>query len=271
MSPCILLDAASIHPRDALATLVGDARIVGASDEGSSSVPPPAPDRWRVQPGALDLAREGTLAILDLAALGADAHAALADALRTRRVAALGGGEPHAFTARVVVTLRAPVASSGLPADLARMLSTTVLTVPPLRSRSEDLETLVLFAIDRALRLTGHPSVGVGRDAMAALRAYTWPGNELELRDVLEHAVQSAKGPRIEVSDLPMAIVGAASPGRSSVPPPDGAGETYDALERRILESALERASGNKSEAARSLGLARTTFLDKLRKHGLRA
>src|SRR5262249_50445931 len=150
-----------------------------------------------------------------------------------------------------------------------------------LGARPEDLETLVLFGIDRACRTLGRAPVGIASDALAALREYTWPGNERELFDTLERAVGSARGPRPTLGGLSLGpsaagMVGDRASGvsRASVPPVDAReadGETFDALERRILSSALERAGGNKSEAARALGLARTTFLDKLRKYGLRA
>ena len=93
----------------------------------------------------------------------------------------------------------------------------------------------------------------------------------------------TAHGGRITLEDLPAAIAkpnltntsngtatGTQNSSRTDNALNSADSETYDALEKRILEAALERTNGNKSEAARSLGLARTTFLDKLRKHGLR-
>jgi DNA-binding NtrC family response regulator len=258
--PCVLLDAAMVHPRDALATLVGDARAPEAQESGAGEH----------RPGWLELAGEGTLAIQDLPALGYEAHLALLDVLETGTARRLGESAGYPVRARIVVTTRGPLAAAGLPAELCALLAEATVVVPPLRERGEDLEALVLLGIDRACRVLNHAPVGITREALAALRAYSWPGNERELFEVLEHAVARTAGGRLMPGDLPVSVraaAGSAEP-RASVPPPES--ETYEALERRILEAALERAGGNKSEAARALGLARTTFLDKLRKFGLR-
>lgn len=171
---------------------------------------------------------------------------------------------------RVVLFLRDNPVASGLPAELCEALSDDWLTVPSLAARSEDLEARVLLAIDRGCRALGREPIGIGRDAMESLRVWPFPGDDRELDEVIERAVAIASG-RITVEDLPTPIGrsrGATSTSQRPSAPADA--ETFDALERRILEAALERASGNKSEAARALGLARTTFLDKLRKYGLR-
>jgi DNA-binding NtrC family response regulator len=140
--------------------------------------------------------------------------------------------------------------------------------VPALRERAEDLETLVLFAIDRATRLLTRNAIGIRREALEALKSYSWPENERELFEAVEHAVRVARGQQVTLQDLPEAVRGTKAVGGSEVRDADG--ESYDALERKILQAALERSNGNKSEAARALGLARTTFLDKLKKYGLR-
>jgi DNA-binding NtrC family response regulator len=262
----VLVDAASVQPRDVLASLLGAAR---SEDEDGARVD---------APGWLEIARGGTLVLVDLPALGDEGHHALSEVLRIGRARRVGaGGDGYELRARIVVTARESLISSGVPVELCERLAGSTLTAPPLRERADDVETLVLFAIDRACRVHGRPAVGIRREALAALRAYPWPGNEAELFSVIESAVGGARGLQVILDDLPEALrAGGGRTGeriRASVPPshvrePDA--ESYDALERRILQSALERANGNKSIAARTLGLARTTFLDKLRKYGLR-
>jgi DNA-binding NtrC family response regulator len=263
--PCVIADGASVHPRDALTSLLGTVR---SDDEDGARAD---------APGWLELARGGTLVLVDLPALGDEAHHALLDVLRTGRARRIGGGEPYEVRARIVATARASLVGSGVPAELCERLGAITLTAPALRDRADDIETLVLFAIDRACRVHGRPPVGIRREALSALRAFPWPGNEVELFAVIESAVGAARGVQVILDDLPETVrAGGGRTGervRASVPPshvrePDA--ESYDALERRILQSALERANGNKSVAARTLGLARTTFLDKLRKYGLR-
>lgn len=272
-APCVALDASRVHPRDAVATLFG----TESSLEGEARV--------EAQAGALELAGEGTLGLFDAQALGHEALSALAVALREGVASRVRRGsmtrpedaaqaahrEAHAYPvkARVVLFLRDAPITSGLPAELCEALGEDALSVPSLAARSEDLEARVLLAIDRACRVLGREPMGIGREALEALRVWPFPGDDRELDEVIERAALVASG-RITVEDLPSPV---GRPRSAASVRPSGLvdAETFDALERRILEAALERSNGNKSEAARALGLARTTFLDKLRKHGLRA
>ncbi|MFO0557923.1 MAG: helix-turn-helix domain-containing protein [Polyangiales bacterium] len=258
LAPCAAIDASRVHPRDAIAALFG----TSAQGEGDSRV--------EAQAGVIELAGQGTLGIFDAQALGPEALSALAIALRDGRASRLGASESYAIHARVVLFLRENPVASGLPAELCEALGHDWITVPSLAARSEDIEARVLLAIDRACRALGREPIGIGRDAMEALRAWPFPGDDRELDEAIERASITAVG-RITVEDLPSPI-GRSRASSSNAPKPTAAAdaETFDALERRILEAALERAGGNKSEAARALGLARTTFLDKLRKYGLR-
>ena len=96
------------------------------------------------------------------------------------------------------------------------------------------------------------------------LLAHDWPGNLDELHAVVELAFTRCTA---RASQSPIAVARSAASGRARGRSPlDG---TLERIERRVLARALERADGNKSEAARLLGLARTTFIDKLRRHGL--
>lgn len=256
-APCAALDASRVHPRDAIAALFG----TEAQGEGDA--------RIEAQAGVIELAGEGTLALFDAQALGDEALSALVVALRDGRATRVGASESYEMKARVVLFLRDNPVASALPAALCDALEHDWITVPSLAARGEDLEARVLLAIDRACRSLGREPIGIGRDAMEALRMWPFPGDDRELDEVIERAVSVASG-RITTEDLPAPIGRTRAAGASVRPTAPVDAETFDALERRILEAALERASGNKSEAARALGLARTTFLDKLRKYGLR-
>ncbi|MDP3275324.1 MAG: helix-turn-helix domain-containing protein [Deltaproteobacteria bacterium] len=259
-APCVVLDASGVHPRDALAALFGSA----AMDDGEVQFP--------AQSGVLELAGEGTLGLFDAHALGPEALARLTVALREGLAQREGESLRYPVRARVVFFLREPPMACGFPSELCALFEGEPAQVPSLAARHEDLETRVLFGIDRACRLWSREPLGISREALDALRAWPFVGDERELDAALEHAARIARGARIAVDDLPGTMsAGVISSHGHSIRPPGGAeAETYDALERRILEAALERASGNKSEAARALGLARSTFLDKLKRHGLR-
>ena len=115
-----------------------------------------------------------------------------------------------------------------------------------------------MLALDRASRVLGRPPIGIAQAALDVLLAHDWPGNLRELQHVVDRAVARAQGPQVLRADLPL-LAGAA-------PTTDPLEGTFAALEHRILERAMRRAKGNKSEAARLLGLKRTTFLDKLKR-----
>ncbi|MDD9934277.1 MAG: sigma 54-interacting transcriptional regulator [Myxococcales bacterium] len=214
-------------------------------------------DGTAATPGWLRLARGGVLVLTDPTALASDVQQRLAQAL----------AEAGAAGPRVIACTRLDpdeLALAGAMEESLRERFPIVLRLPPLREREEDLASLTLLAIDRACRVLGRPTVGIAPEAQAALTAHDWPGNVEELQAVIEQAVTSAQGPRINPGDLP--ILGATAAGVAAPHPLDG---SFESVERRVLAHALERADGNKSGAARLLGLKRTTFLDKLRRHGL--
>jgi len=221
------------------------------------------------QPGWLRLSAEGTLVLLDVVALPLDVQATLAEAIASRR-ASSEGGEAFDVTARVVATARGALDSlteaGHLDPELSARLGAATLEVPPLRQRQEDLESLMLLALDRASRIHGRDAVGIDAAAKRVLMQHGWPGNQRELQSVIDRAVAACDGARVMPDDLPP--LASAAPTSKVKDPLDG---TLEATEKRALERALEAAGGNKSEAARALGLKRTTFLDKLRRHKLEA
>jgi DNA-binding NtrC family response regulator len=207
------------------------------------------------------------LALQDLPALPREVQARLAEALRSGRAQPEGEVEAFEVRARVVATARRSIsellAGDGLLPELGELFP-VVLPVPPLRERKGDLPSLTLVELDRASRVLGRAAVGIAPDAQARLEGHQWPGNHDELAAVIERAAARAEGPRVTRADLP-ALGGGAGP-EDGEHPLEG---SFESVEGRVLARALQRAGGNKSEAARLLGLKRTTFLDKLKRHGL--
>jgi DNA-binding NtrC family response regulator len=230
--PLVLVDCASVRPEAGASALLGS--------DGT--------------PGWLALAGRGTLVLRDLPALSREAQQALSGALSARRT-------------RVIATARrapdALCADGALEPEL-RGRFRAALRVPSLRDRREDLPSLLLLALDRSARVLGKPAVGIEADAQARLLVHDWPGNCEELDAVIERSVARCEGPRVRMQDLP--TLGQAPRSAPTASQLDG---TLERVEKRVLRRALERANGNKSEAARLLGLKRTTFLDKLRRNGL--
>jgi two-component system response regulator HydG len=195
------------------------------------------------------------------------AQAALTEAFASRAARSEGGRSAYAVDVRVLVhsrvEVRALVEAGTFDPELARRIEPLRLEIPSLRDRREDLPSLVLLALDRACRTLGREVMGIEEHALARLLSYAWPGNLRELQTVIDRAVLTAQPPRVQTEDLSMPVE---APEPPSEDPLDG---TWIELEQRILRAALEKAAGNKSEAARLLGLKRTTFLDKLRRAGL--
>jgi DNA-binding NtrC family response regulator len=246
--PFVVADCSSVRPDDSLAELVGR--------EGSEP-----------HPGWLRLASGGTLLLSDLPALSHEAQLALVEAIASRFVRPVEGQGAVPVDVRVVATSRVelePLAECGvLEQELARWMAKLRIDVPPLRDRREDIPSLILLSLDRACRVLGRPTVGIEQQAVDKLLAHDWPGNLWELEHVLGRAVSHCEGSKVSAEDIPPLI----ARGDVVTYDEDPLLGSYAEVERRLLHRALERADGNKSEAARLLGLKRTTFLDKLRRH----
>ena len=216
--------------------------------------------------GWFQSATGGTLLLRDLPALPKPAQARLAEALAERSGERDDDAGPPSVRPRVIATSRAPLGElrrrGALDPDLVKGFSGPGLAIPALRERREDVPSLALLAIDRACRILAREPVGIEQQVMGALVDHDWPGDVAELELVIELAVTEASTKTIALSDLPPLAWPGAEDGESL-------SGTYAEVECRLLERALLRSGGNKSEAARMLGLKRTTFLDKLRRHGL--
>lgn len=216
--------------------------------------------------GWFQSAMGGTLLMRDLAALPKAVQLRLAASLDERTDHSPAAAEQVLLPPRLIAASRRHAvdlrAQGVLSTELVRCFSGTELVIPPLRQRREDVPSLSLLAIDRACRVLGRDPLGIDQTAMAALLDHEWPGDVAELELVLELAVGKAQGTTIKASDLPPL----AWPAEDEEESLDG---TFSEVERRLLQRALRRSGGNKSEAARRLGLKRTTFLDKLRRYGL--
>ena len=244
------------------------------------------------RPGWLRLAADGTLLLADLPALPRGLQRELAESLATKQVRTADGAESYPLRARLIASSREGLlglrAHEVIDEELARWLVPGVVRLPPLRERRDDIPSLVLLALDRSCRVLGRKPLGVTQEALEVLLAHDWPGNLRELQHVIDRAVLRSDGPKVQRDDLPP-LAGAEAtrvtrashydagnaqpdPTSSQVARPEEAAwleGTWLEVERQILERALSAAEGNKSEAARILDLKRTTFLDKLRRHGL--
>jgi two-component system response regulator HydG len=228
-------------------------------------------------PGLFRIANGGTLFLDEIGELPLAMQAKLLRALQQKEVRPVGGSAPVPVDLRVVSAthrdLAAMVETHRFRMDLFYRLNVVRIEIPPLRERMEDVPLLVQHFLDERRR-AGSTVEGLGEDALERLLAHDWPGNVRELENVLESALALARGSWLRAADLPMGRNRRTSPPRTGAPSDDASTASLplslDAYEKSALERALREAGGNATDAARKLGIGRSTFYRKIGKHGLR-
>ena len=158
------------------------------------------------------------------------------------------------------------VKESRLREDLYFRINTVTLRVPPLRERTEDLPMLCEHFVDQFCRQYGKSPSRMSADAYRVMVRHRWPGNVRELEHVIERAVIVAKQSEIAITDLAGPLRDESKP-EFFIPP----NRTLAQIEKMAIVQALERASWNKVEAARMLGLFRATLYSKMKKYRIAA
>jgi DNA-binding NtrC family response regulator len=219
--------------------------------------------------GRFELAQGGTLFLDEIGDLDPLLQTKLLRVLQDGRFERVGGSEPISCRARVLTATNKPVrpgvTGATLREDLYYRLAVFEIEVPPLRARRSDIPLLVGHALD------GSPARAVSEDAMAHLQGHGWPGNVRELLHVLRRAAAMCGGDIIDTPDLPPSVRAHRRPAEPEAVPLERLSlkEAVAALERRMIADALERAGGNRSEAARQLGIARAQLYLKMEEYGI--
>jgi len=220
--------------------------------------------------GRFELAAGGTLLLDEIGDLEPALQTKLLRVLQDGTFERVGGSEKLTAKARIIAATNKPV-HPGEPGcvmreDLYYRLAVIDIDVPPLRARKSDIPLLVAHA------LKDMPARAASEQAMEALVAYDWPGNVRELVHVIERAAVLG-GEIIDLASLPDGVRNFAT--RSSLPPvsaePASLRDAVSGLEKRMIVEALERAHGNRSEAARQLGIGRPQLYAKMEEHGIKA
>jgi Nif-specific regulatory protein len=210
--------------------------------------------------GKLELAHEGTVFLDEVGELPVALQAQLLRVLQDREFERVGGTRPIAVDIRLVAAtnrdLAQEVKNGNFREDLFYRLNVVKLSLPPLRERPEDIELLVQFYTNEHAKRVKRKVAGVSPSALAILKRYEWPGNIRELANCIERAVVLGMTELILPEDLPESILesrraAAAGPGEGPSPYHQAVAEKKKAL---ILD-AVQRASGNITEAAKLLGL----------------
>jgi DNA-binding NtrC family response regulator len=210
------------------------------------------------KPGLFEMAHGGTLFLDEVATLPLELQPKLLRALESRSIRRVGGQQSRQVDVRVLAAthtdLGQAVRRGEFREDLYYRLNVVVLVLPPLRDRQEDVELLARTFVDRIAGGYGLPVPPLAPEVRAALRAYRWPGNVRELRNVIERAVVLSDPGTLRLESL-------GSGSADSGPGITGATLPFPAPLREVVQAAarsmLDQTGGNKSEAARRLGISR--------------
>lgn len=236
--------------------------------------------------GRFALANGGSLFLDEIGDISLDVQIKLLRVLQERTFEPVGSSTPMTVDVRVIAAthqnLERLIAEGKFREDLYYRLNVISVTLPPLRERKEDLFELAMYFLAQAAERAAKPVTMVDEMALEAMSAYHWPGNIRELQNVIERAVVLCEGHQVTVADLPHAVAQAtfqpqilansspAAPRTRPVPELVAQRTVIGSEgERQQLVEALQRCGGNKAEAARLLGIPRSTFFSKLRRHGL--
>ncbi|OGQ23573.1 MAG: hypothetical protein A2138_10315 [Deltaproteobacteria bacterium RBG_16_71_12] len=231
-------------------------------------------DARAMKRGLFEVADGGVIFLDEIAEMPIGTQSKLLRALENRRFRRIGALVDIPLTAAVIAAtnkdLKAAVAAGTFREDLFFRLNVVPIEIPPLRRRPEDVEPIALALLERAGRDLGRKTAGIDRDALDAMRAYAWPGNGRELRNVIERVViLKTDDHPIRREDLPEEIrVHRTTRGGSPyVLLPEGI--DLAAVERGFVEQALARCAGNQTQAARLLGISRFALRHRIDRYAL--
>ncbi len=230
--------------------------------------------------GLIEVAEKGTIFLDEIGEMSPAVQVKLLRVLQERRFRRLGGTEEVEADIRIIAAtnrdLAKMVAEGTFREDLYYRINVIPIRLPSLRERVEDIPLLAEHFVSRFAAQMGKPIASVSGAAMAALQAYTWPGNIRELENAMERAVALERSPSILVESLPEPVRGVAA----LAVPPGAAADTFPPsgfdleqhvqhIEREYIAEALRRAGGVKVKAAESLGMTFRSFRYYMKKYNL--
>jgi transcriptional regulator with PAS, ATPase and Fis domain len=214
--------------------------------------------------GHIELASAGVLFLDEVSEMSPMAQAKLLRVLQEREFRRLGGTRLVKANVRVIAAsnrdLREAVSDGSFREDLFYRLQVFDIRIPPLRERRGDIPLLIDAFLQELERSTGRSSAGLTPDAQEMALGYDWPGNVRELHNALERAAILCEGGPITGKHLGLRDTRVVTPRER---------RNLSEVERRTIEHVLRETDGNKSKAARRLGITRTQLYCRLRKYGL--
>jgi two-component system response regulator HydG len=214
-------------------------------------------------------ANKGSIFLDEIGETSATMQVKLLRVIQEREIQRVGGEQVLKVDLRILAAtnrdLQQAVAAGTFREDLFYRLNVVAVNVPPLRDRADDVPLLAQYFLERYSEKNRKPVKGFSPGAMDRMLRYPWPGNVRELENAVERAVILLIGDFITERELPMSITGALpGPSAPAVDP-----RPLEQIEKEAIFSALDACGGNKSEAARQLGINRKTLHNKLKLYGV--
>jgi len=234
--------------------------------------------RSQGKPGKFELANGGTILLDEIGEMPRPMQAKLLRVLQERTVDRLGGTKPIPADFRLIAAtnrdLQEMVRKGDFRMDLFYRINILSIHAPSLRDMRGDIPLLANHLIGLLNDEMGWGASAISPEAMEELRQYDWPGNVRELRDVIERAMIIAKERIIRPEDLPERLRSSdmehgALSSSVSVPRTGSLRSILAETERQVILETLHRAGGNKTKAAKMLGIHRTSLYEKMRQYGL--
>lgn len=225
------------------------------------------------KPGKFEQGDTGTVFLDEIGDVPASVQVKLLRILQEREFERLGSNKTRHIDVRIIAAtnadLRAALEQGTFREDLYYRLNVVPVDIPPLRERKEDIPFLAEHFVRRLAPANGSRVDSISDEAIQRLMGYHWPGNVRELENVIERSLVLCTGTRLEASDIRLDTSPRAPRQQSNGPMFLPEGMTLDEYEQAIIREALRRAEGNKSHAARLLGLTRNALRYRLTQMGI--
>src|SRR4029077_18469778 len=225
------------------------------------------------KPGKFELADKGTLFLDEIGDVPGAIQVKLLRVLQDREFERLGGTKTHKVDVRLVAApnrdLRAALEEGTFREDLYYRLNVVAIDIPPLREHKADVPALANYFLERYAKESAKTMTAITPEAMKRLMDYHWLGNVRELQNIIERGVALSVGATLDAADIylddPAKRSSTSSSSHFVLPP----GVTLEQWEDEAIREALRTANGNKSQAARALGLSRNALRYRLSKLGV--